>query len=113
MKVVLDSSTLVSAFISPAGSPAALLVHASQGAFSLYVSEEILAETTRALLRQRITAHYGHTPKDVARFLALITQTAQVVSDLPELPAISRGGLSLWLRRRPHAVAGSRFQPRH
>lgn len=90
MKVVLDSSTLVSAFISPAGSPAALLVHASQGAFSLYVSEEILAETTRALLRQRIAARYGHTPKDVARFLALITQTAQVVSDLPELPAISR-----------------------
>lgn len=90
MRIVLDSSTLVSAFLSPIGSPAGLLARAGEGAFTIYVSTEILTETARALSRKRITDRYAHGPEDVERFVTVLAQTAELVSDLPEVRAVSR-----------------------
>lgn len=90
MRIVLDSSTLVSAFLSPTGSPAGLLARTGEGAFTIYVSTEILTETARALSRKRITDRYAHGPEDVERFVTVLAQTAELVSDLPEVRAVSR-----------------------
>lgn len=90
MRVVLDSSTLVSAFLSPTGTPAALLSRAAEGAFSLFISAEILTEVTRALSRERTSERYGYTAGEVERFVTMLVGAAELVSVRPEVPAISR-----------------------
>jgi predicted nucleic acid-binding protein len=65
-KAVLDSSVLVSAFLTPRGTPATLLARARRGAFSMHLSKEIFEETRRALLRPKTMARYRYTANDVA-----------------------------------------------
>jgi uncharacterized protein len=88
MRAVLDSSVLVSAFLSPGGTPATLLGRARRGAFSIYVSAEILEETTRALMRPRIKDRYRYAADDVAAYQVLLAEVAETVSDLPALQAV-------------------------
>jgi putative PIN family toxin of toxin-antitoxin system len=90
MRVVLDSSTLVSAFLSPAGTPAMLLSRAAEGAFALCISAEILTEVTRALSRERTRERYGYAAEEVERFAAMLVGAAELVSVLPDAPAVSR-----------------------
>ncbi len=90
MKAVLDSSVLVSAFLKPSGTPATLLSHAQQGAFTLCLSDDILQETARALNRPRIQQGYGYATEEIERFLTFLIQTAEIVRDLPNVPAVSR-----------------------
>jgi uncharacterized protein len=90
MKAVLDSSVVVSAFLNPSGTPAVLLERARQGAFSLCVSDEILEETTRALNRPRLKEGYSYATHEVEHFLALLIRCAEIVRDLPDVPAVSR-----------------------
>lgn len=90
MRVVLDSSTLVSAFLSPTGTPAVLLSRAAEGAFSLCISAEIPSEVTRALPRERTTARYGYGADEVERFVTMLVGAAELVSVLPDVPAVSR-----------------------
>lgn len=45
--VVIDSTVLVSAFLTKSGVSAELLRHARGGAFHLHLAEEILQETHR------------------------------------------------------------------
>ncbi len=87
-RAVLDSSVLVSAFLTPGGTPGALLAQAKQGALSLCLSPEILAETERVLLRPKLMARYGHTADEVAEYLALLSGVAEPVADLPGLRAV-------------------------
>lgn len=90
MKAVLDSSVLVSAFLNPSGTPATLLQRARERAFTLCLSDDILQETARALNRPRIQRGYGYATEEVERFLTLLIQTAEIVHDLPNVPAVSR-----------------------
>lgn len=90
MRAVLDSSVLTSAFLNPNGTPAQLLARAQQGAFSLYVSEYIIGETTHALLRPRIRESYGHTVEEVERFLDLLIRVADIIYDVPSIAPTSR-----------------------
>jgi len=83
-RAVLDPNVLISALLSPAGTPAALLVHWLAGAFELVVSERLLAELSRAFaypkLRSRIT-------EDEAKaFIDLLRRAATVAGD-PAAPA--------------------------
>lgn len=87
-KAVLDSSVLVSAFLTPGGTSAALLVRARHGAFSLACSTEILDETARALLRSKNRDRYRYEPETVRRFCALLTTLAELVHDLPDLTGV-------------------------
>ena len=90
MKAVLDSSILVSAFLTPGGTPARLLAHARRGAFSLCASPDILKETTRALLRPKHRERYDYTAEDVQRFRRLLTGVAAIVRDVPEIGSVVR-----------------------
>ena len=53
IRAVLDSSVLVSAFLKPVGTSAALLAHAKAGTFLLCVSRDLLTETAASLLKER------------------------------------------------------------
>ena len=89
MKAVLDSSVLVSAFLSPTGTPAALLARARAGAFSLCLSQEILAETAGALLRQARRGRRQYTSAEVAEFCVLLTLVAErIEGPLPTVHAV-------------------------
>jgi putative PIN family toxin of toxin-antitoxin system len=88
IRAVLDSSVLVSAFLTPRGTPATLLARARQGAFSIHLSKEILEETKRALLRPKIIARYRHTVDDVAEYLIFLADVTEAVEDIPTLRAV-------------------------
>ena len=86
---VLDSTILVSAFLTPGAAADALVDHAKAGHLTGAVAEAILAETARALLATpRIRQRYPYT--DVQDSLQGIRQAALVVSDLPPLTGIVR-----------------------
>jgi len=59
LSAVFDSTILVSAFLTPHGLCDQLLSLARRGAFDLYLSDDILAETQEVLLeRERIRQRY-------------------------------------------------------
>ena len=90
MKAALDSSVLVSAFLSPSGTPAALLARARDGAFSLCLSRHILAESAAALLRKSHRSRREYTVDEVAEFCVVLTLLAErIEDDLPEIRAVA------------------------
>jgi len=92
-KVVLDSSVLVSAFLNPTpgGASYELLRFAERGAFALYLSEAIVAETTRVLITStRNRSRYHYTEAEVAFYCRTILDFAMVVSEVPEVRGVVR-----------------------
>jgi len=66
---VLDSTILVSAFLTKMGVSAELLYQAVGGAFQLSLAEEIIGETQRVLLEyQRIRKRYRYSDREVRAF---------------------------------------------
>jgi putative PIN family toxin of toxin-antitoxin system len=81
---VLDSSVLVSAFLTPNGVCADVLGAGERGAFLPCLSAEIVAETARVLLRgPRLQARYGFDRAEVEAFGDRLVTTARMVADLP------------------------------
>ncbi len=87
-RAVLDPNVLISALLSPTGSPAALVVRWLAGDFELVVSDQLLAELRGAFaypkLRSRITE------KEAAAFIDLLGRTATRVEDPGTSPRRSR-----------------------
>ncbi|MEZ5863207.1 MAG: putative toxin-antitoxin system toxin component, PIN family [Geminicoccaceae bacterium] len=88
--MVLDSSVLISAFLTPRGTSATVLVTMRQTRFTLCLSREIVTETTTRLIRKlpRLAPRYAYTEADVARFARDLAETAVFVTDLPVLDAV-------------------------
>jgi uncharacterized protein len=83
---VLDSSVLVSAFITPRGTSGAVLDAAERRVFTLCLSPEVLAETSRVLTRNpKLQARYSYDQAHVAKFCAGLAAWAQIETNLPEL----------------------------
>ncbi len=74
MRAVLDPNVIISALLSPEGSPAKVLRGWLDGAYELVVSPELLAELQRALaypkLRTKITPSEAHEVDDLLRSTA-------------------------------------------
>jgi uncharacterized protein len=88
---VLDSTVLVSAFLTPGGAADALVDQAKAGRITGVVAEDILAETARVLLTaERIRQRYPYTDADVQGYLQSIRQAALIASDLPPVSGIMR-----------------------
>lgn len=90
---VLDSTVLVSAFLTPRGVSAILLRHAHEGAFSLFLSHEILDETANVLLddqRRRIRRRYRYPDASVHLFIDGLRDLVPVVTDLPPVTVVVR-----------------------
>ena len=90
LNAVIDSTVLVSAFLTEGGVSAELLHYAREGVFVVFLSEEILTETEHALSYPRIRARYEYTDEDVTDFLDRLRLAAQVITDLPQLTGIVR-----------------------
>jgi len=85
-RAVLDSSVLVSAFLTPRGTPGAVLDVGERGVFVLCLSPAILAETSDVLTRSaQLQARYDYDQPQVARFCEGLRALAQLVTDLPDL----------------------------
>jgi uncharacterized protein len=86
LRAVLDSSVLISAFITPQGPSGTLLDAAERGVFVLCLSREIVTETVAALAgKPRLQARYGYTPAAVDAYRDVLEAVAEPVADLPDL----------------------------
>jgi uncharacterized protein len=90
LSVVLDSSVLVSGFLTEGGTTATLLSRYRQGAFALCSSPWIVEETERALLRPRNINRYRYRPEDVRQFLDGLARSAQFFRDASQAAAVTR-----------------------
>jgi uncharacterized protein len=83
VRAVLDVNVLISALLSPRGSPAALLLAWQRGEFELIVSAALLEELARSLtypkLRRRVSE------PDAERFVAWLATNATMAPD-PDPP---------------------------
>src|SRR5215203_151225 len=83
-RVVLDSSTLISAFLTPRGTCAEVLLRAKDG-YQLFLSDEIVAETTSSLLLdEKSQQKYGYGYHEVEEYALSLLAGAMKVGELPQ-----------------------------
>jgi putative PIN family toxin of toxin-antitoxin system len=87
LRAVLDSSALISGFLTSHGVCAKLLDAAERESFELCTSHEILEETRRALMTKlrRIRRYYAYPDDRIALFIEGLRADSEVVSDLPAM----------------------------
>lgn len=91
LSAVLDSSVLVSAFLTPRGLAASLLASARQREFALSLSEQIIAETQEVLLDQpQVRKRYSYTDEQAARFCRALRSASLLVVPLPGIHGVVR-----------------------
>src|SRR5262245_7732049 len=89
-RAVLDSTILVSAFLTPGGAADAMLQNGIEDRFLCCLVEEIIAETTRSLRAPRLQQRYAYTAAEVERFGVTLRASFLIFSDLPPLTGIVR-----------------------
>jgi putative PIN family toxin of toxin-antitoxin system len=89
---VFDSTVLISAFLAQRGVSHELLRHARAGAFSLFLSEEILHEALGVLLdeERRHRQRYHYPDEAAITFIDGLRIFAHLVTDLPQVIAVIR-----------------------
>jgi len=89
---VLDSTVLISAFLAQGGVSNELLRHAREGAFLLFLSEEILDEAQGVLLdeERRHRQRYHYPNEEAISFIEGLRVFAHLVTDLPQVTAVIR-----------------------
>jgi putative PIN family toxin of toxin-antitoxin system len=89
---VLDSTVLISAFLAQRGVSNELLRYAREGAFLLFLSEEILDEAQGVLLEEerRHRQRYRYPNEEAINFIDGLRVFAHLVTDLPQLTAVIR-----------------------
>ena len=89
-RTVLDSTILVSAFLTPGGAADAVLQAAMDERCTCILADPILEETTHRLLDARLQRRYGYTASDVAAYDVLLRSAFLRVTALPSLTGIVR-----------------------
>jgi putative PIN family toxin of toxin-antitoxin system len=90
-RAVLDTTALVSAFLSarPGGAAFELLQFAYAGRFELVLSEPILTEVADVVLtRPHLRTRYRYTDNAVAAYVNGLRRAATIVTDLPQLSVV-------------------------
>ena|SRR6266581_4220165 len=84
-RAVLDSSVLVSTFLTPHGSVVRLLRDPARSRYQLCLSEAILAETAEVLLsKSKLRRYAAYSDADVHDYIRwLLTQAEMVPDDAP------------------------------
>src|SRR6266851_4283589 len=89
-RAVLDSSVLVSAFLTPHGSVVRLLRDPVRSRYPLCLSEYILTETAETLLsKSRLRDYASYADTDVRDYIRWLLTQAEMVADLPELRVVT------------------------
>ena len=87
MRIVLDTNVWVSALISPAGTPAALMRKLEDHV--LITSEDMLEKVQRILRYKRIADRYNVTPGMAKEYVENIRASAVLVAaNLPDTPIV-------------------------
>ena len=86
MRAVLDANVLISAILSPRGTPARLLLAWQAGAFDLIVSPLLLAEVKRALAYPKLERRAS--PADADAFVDWLGRAAELADDPSEPPPV-------------------------
>ena len=91
LKTVLDTSILVSAFLKHDGVNAKVLL-GGKDRYQLYLSEDILEETSLVLLTyERIRKKYHYSDDEALEYLATLRVVAkEVLKKLPKIRVIER-----------------------
>jgi uncharacterized protein len=91
VRVLLDSSVLISAFLIPAN-PAGILVKAGlDGRFEMCASLEILEEVDRSLrYKLRLRRRYQYDDEQIAWFIDGIAANVAVVGEVPAITPVCR-----------------------
>lgn len=88
-RAVLDTSVLVSSFLTPQGAPGAILDAAERGDFTMCLSMAILGETAHVLTRnRRLQARYQYDHRNVAVFCQRLRVLTEPVTNLPDLTGV-------------------------
>lgn len=91
MKAIIDSSVLVSAFLTRERAPGILVKAGLDRRFEMHVSDQILAETNRRLRnRPKLSERYGYTDDDVTHYITDLAGSAAVLTDLPIIEPVCR-----------------------
>jgi uncharacterized protein len=85
-RAVLDPGVLVSALITPTGTPAKLLTATRDGSFELIVSPLLLEELEMVLGREKFRRYVGLGVVD--QYVELLRRDSAVVADPAEQPPI-------------------------
>ena len=88
-RAVLDSSVLVSAFLTPHGSVVRLLREPARSQYQLCLSEYILTETAKTLLFKTRLHAYAYADTEVHDFIHGLLTHAEMTAGLPTLRAVS------------------------
>ena len=89
-KAVLDTNILISALITPRGTPAKVLQAWRTGHFELITSLPLLLELREAISRPHIMDRYRLSLADIRDFLTLLTGTAFLVTAPEVVSALLR-----------------------
>jgi len=86
LRAVLDTNAIISALLSPSGSPAQLLRAWQQGAFELIVSRSLLTELERALAYPKLRKKVK--PEEARQVLQWLAGSAIVAEDPSGPPSV-------------------------
>jgi uncharacterized protein len=86
VRAVLDPNVLISALLTPRGSPAKVLRVWLDGAFELIVSALLLTELERALAYPKLRKYIG--PLEAAELVDLLGREAQMLDDPADAPTV-------------------------
>jgi putative PIN family toxin of toxin-antitoxin system len=86
LRAILDVNVLISALISPSGSPARLLLAWQEGRFELIASPALLAELRRALAYPKLERLIA--PADADAFVAWLSRSALLARDATAPPPV-------------------------
>ena len=87
-RAVLDTSVLVSAFLTPNGSVVRLLREPARSQYQLCLSEYILTETAETLLSKTRLGNYAYADMDVRDFIRWLMMHAEMTTGLPAIRAV-------------------------
>ncbi len=88
-RAVLDSSVLVSAFLTPHGFVVRLLRDPARSRYQLCLSDAILTETAETLLAKSTLRRYAaYTDEDVRDFVRWLLTQAEMATDVPVLRVV-------------------------
>ena len=91
MRVALDPNVIISATLSPGGTPALIYELWRSGAFELVVSPKLLLELEGVLAREKFTSLVH--PDEVAQLMLILTSDAVLVPDPAEEPGVRSADL--------------------
>ncbi len=86
-RVVIDPNVLISARLSPHGTPARLLAAWTDGRFELVISPALLAELSGVLQRPKFSRWL--TPSEAHGFVQTLRTGATLVNDPPARPGVT------------------------